>query len=101
MDKGWISVNNRLPEHEQWVVCADKQGKFRKSVFHAKDSFPFRAGFSTVDYGNSPNIYHIPFVTHWQPIILPSEKERMAVLSNWTDNQRLINGDVIIEQKSE
>jgi hypothetical protein len=75
----WISVNRRLPVHGQRVLCVDIEGHWWESVFR-RNQESATSGFVNIQYGDICNVYHIPFVTHWMPVIVPSRAERNIVL---------------------
>ena len=91
----WISVNDRLPEHGQRVICVNVKGDWFDCTYYGKQDGLRQPGFN---YEAFRNIYHINFVTHWKPVVVPDAEERNAVIGVWMDNQKLINGDVIIKE---
>lgn len=96
----WISVNRKLPVHGQRVLCVDIEGRWWESVFR-RNQEPAASSFMNIQYGDVCNVYHIPFVTHWMPVIVPSRAERNIVLFAQTDSHRLINGDIKQEIKED
>ena len=90
----WVSVNDRLPEHGQRVICVNVDGEWFDCTYYGKRDGLRQTGFN---YEAFQNIYHINLVTHWRPVVVPDQLERNAVVGVWTDNQQMINGDVIRE----
>ena len=95
----WNSVNDRLPEHGQRVLCVDVEGQWWDSVFRRQTEGMSTAGFMNIQYGMICDVYHIPFVTHWISVVVPDKTERKAVFANMTENQRQINSGVMIKIK--
>jgi hypothetical protein len=62
--KGWISVEERLPQYTgQWCICADNNG----NVFCA---FPSKRG----TFLEEPHGLNITGVTHWMPLPEPPKE---------------------------
>ena len=97
----WISVEDKLPEHKQRVCCVGADGIFRIAIFCMKREYPLLQGFSEVKGGDVPNVYRIPFVTHWMPVTVPDEAERNSVLAKYGVNMRSICADVILSKATD
>ena len=82
--------------HKQRVCCVGADGIFRIAIFCKKREYPLLQGFSEVTGGDVPNVYSIPFVTHWMPTTVPDEAERNSVLAKCGVNMRSICADVIL-----
>lgn len=68
----WIKVTDRLPEKDEYVLCATKNGKYViNSMYEPKDCYGKVLG-SKEWHGNT-NIRES--ITHWMPIISPKEEE--------------------------
>ena len=63
----WISVEERLPEHGQEVLCACRAGIY--------EVFKYVDGISGPWYKDSRHVYMKGFVTHWMPLPEPPAKE--------------------------
>lgn len=56
----WISVKDRLPEKEQFVLCCQKGYVPRVALFHCDTNYLFL----------SPDCMRVQFIdiTHWMPL---------------------------------
>jgi len=63
----WISVEKRLPEHGQEVLCACRAGIY--------EVFKYVDGISGPWYKDSRHVYMKGFVTHWMTLPEPPKED--------------------------
>lgn len=56
----WISVKDRLPEEDTWVLVYSRQGRYTNLK---------------VDYIHGGKWFHSFYVTHWMPLPEPPKEE--------------------------
>ena len=66
----WIKVEDRLPEVDEYVLCATKRGKYMvNSMYIPKDSYGKILGVK--EWRGSSSVKDS--ITHWMPIVPPKE----------------------------
>ena len=64
-DNGWISVEDRLPEHrERVLVCG-------RTTYPSAATYDGTADEYRTWSGDGPMMYHTNYITHWQPLPNP------------------------------
>lgn len=76
--KDWIKVTDRLPEKDEYVLCATKNGKYvLNSMYEPKDCYGKVLG--SKEWRGNTNIKES--ITHWMPITPPKEGEKQKKMS--------------------
>lgn len=66
----WIKVEDRLPEVDEYVLCATKKGNYMiNSMYIPKDCKGKVLG--PKEWRGSSNVRDS--ITHWMPIVLPNK----------------------------
>ena len=69
----WIKVNDRLPEIDEYVLCATKGGKYMiNSMYIPKDCYGNVLG--PKEWHGSGNV--VNSITHWMTIVPPKEEKK-------------------------